>query len=121
VQFARPVPLILQELHLPAPPTGRPGIFALADADRLAQLVEDAGFQEVVTGTVTAIYETSSPQAMTRWLRDVAPPITNLLKGQPADVEDRIWRKVTDGWRPFLTASGSVRTENQAILVTARK
>ena len=121
VQFALPVPMILQELHLPAPSSGRPGIFALADADRLAQLVADAGFHEVVTGTVTAVYETSTPQAMTRWLRDVAPPITNLLKGQPTDVQERIWRKVTDAWQPLMTASGSVRTENQAILVAARK
>jgi SAM-dependent methyltransferase len=121
VQFASPVQLILQELQLPAPPSGRPGIFALADADRLTQLVEDAGFHDVVTRTVTAVYETSSPQEMTRWLRDVAPPITNLLKGQPTDVQERIWRKVTDAWQPLMTASGSVRTENQAILVSATK
>jgi ubiquinone/menaquinone biosynthesis C-methylase UbiE len=53
VEFARPVSLIVEELELPPPSPGLPGIFALADADRLTQLVADAGFHDVETGTVT--------------------------------------------------------------------
>ena len=73
VQFAAPVPVIRAELQLPPPPAGIPGPFALADADQLAELVEAAGFTDVQTGTVTAIYQTDSPELATRWLRDVAP------------------------------------------------
>jgi ubiquinone/menaquinone biosynthesis C-methylase UbiE len=121
VQFARPIPLILKQLHLTAPAPGWPGIFALADADRLAQLVADAGFHDIHTGTVTAVYETPSPAQMTQWLRDVAPPIVNLLKGQPPEVQEQIWHDVTDAWSPLTTTSGSVRTENQAIWLAATK
>jgi ubiquinone/menaquinone biosynthesis C-methylase UbiE len=121
VQFARPVSVILTALDLPAPPPGRPGIFALADRDRLAQLVADAGFRDVETGVVTAIYETPSPQDFTDWARDVAPPIANLLKGQSPDVQNRVWQKVTEAWAPFATHDGRVRTENQAIWVAATK
>jgi ubiquinone/menaquinone biosynthesis C-methylase UbiE len=121
VQFAFPVPLILEELHLPAPPAGRPGIFALADGDRLARLASAAGFRDVKVGTVTAVYETASAQQMTRWLRDVAPPIVKLLDGQPDDVQARIWQKVTEAWEPLTTAGGGVRTENQAIWLAGTK
>lgn len=121
VQFARPVSVIRSALDLPGPPPGRPGIFALADRHHLAQLVADAGFRDVQTGTVTAIYETASPPAFTQWTRDVAPPIANLLNGQPPEIQDQVWHKVTEAWAPLTTADGRVTTKNQAIWVAATK
>jgi ubiquinone/menaquinone biosynthesis C-methylase UbiE len=121
VQFALVIPIILRELGLPVPPAGRPGPFALADAHMLEQLVADAGFRDVETGTVTAVYETASPQDCTQWTRDVAPPLANLTKGQPAAVQERVWRKVTDAWAPLTTSAGRVRTTNQAVWVAATK
>jgi enediyne biosynthesis protein CalE5 len=121
VQFARPVSVIVTALDLPAPPSGRPGIFALADRQALERLVVDAGFRGVETGTVTAIYETASPEDFTQWARDVAPPIGNLLNGQSPDVQEQVWRKVTEAWAPLTTADGRVRTENQAIWGAATK
>jgi SAM-dependent methyltransferase len=93
VQFAAPVPVIRAELQLPPPPAGLPGPFALADADQLAALVEAAGFTDVETGTVTAIYQTGSPELATHWLRDVAPPISSLVDAQPPEVQQRVWAK----------------------------
>ena len=121
VQFALPIPIILRELNLPPPPSGRPGPFALADARMLAQLVAAAGFREIQTGAVTVIYETASAEDFTRWVRDVAPPIAKLTNGQPAEITDRVWRKVTAAWVPLRTAEGHVRTSNQAIWVAATK
>jgi enediyne biosynthesis protein CalE5 len=121
VQFASAIPIILRELELPSPATGRPGPFALADAHMLAQLVADAGFRKVETGTMTVIYETASPEESTRWTRDVAPPIVNLTNGQPPEVQQRVWRKVTDAWVPLMTEAGRVRTKNQAVWVAATK
>jgi enediyne biosynthesis protein CalE5 len=114
------VPLIRAELQLPPPPAG-PGPFALADADQLAGLVEAAGFTEVETRTVTAIYQLGSPELATRWLRDVAPPISSLVDAQPPDVQERLWAKVTQAWAPYTTTDGSVRLENQAVWVTGTK
>jgi SAM-dependent methyltransferase len=121
VQFALPIPIILRELNLPSPPSGRPGPFALGNAQMLAQLVADAGFSDIETGTVTAIYETASAEDLTQWIRDVAPPIARLTDGQPPEVASRVWRQVTAGWTPLLTSKGRVRTSNQAIWVAATK
>jgi enediyne biosynthesis protein CalE5 len=121
VQFALPMPVIFKELELPPPPPGRPGPFALADADALARLVSDAGFRDVETGAVKVIYETASPEDFTQWTRDVAPPIVNLVKGQLPEVQERVWRKVTEAWAPLVTPEGRVRTENKAIWVAATK
>jgi len=121
VQFAAPVPLIRAELQLPPPPAGIPGPFALADAGQLAGLVEAAGFTDVETGTLTAIYQTDSAELATRWLRDVAPPITSLVDGRPPEVQEHVWAKVTQAWAPYTTADGRVRLENQAVWVTGSK
>jgi enediyne biosynthesis protein CalE5 len=121
VQFAAPVPLIRAELQLPPSPAGIPGPFALADADQLAGLVEAAGFTDVETGTVTAVYQTDSPELATRWLRDVAPPITALVDAQPPEVQERVWAKVTQAWASYTTGGGRVRLENQAVWVTGTK
>jgi SAM-dependent methyltransferase len=120
VQFAAPMPLIRAELQLPPPPAG-PGPFALGDADQLAGLVEAAGFTDVGTGTLTAIYQTGSPELATRWLREVAPPISSLIDSQPPEVQQRLWAKVTQAWAPYTTSDGHVRLENQAIWVTGSK
>jgi SAM-dependent methyltransferase len=121
VQFAAPVPVIRAELQLPPPPAGIPGPFALADAGLLAELVEAAGFTDVRTGTVTAIYQMGSPELATRWLRDVAPPISSLVDGRPPEVQEHVWAKVTQAWAPYTTADGRVRLENQAVWVTGTR
>src|SRR4029453_8722607 len=90
IPFAAPVPLIRAELQLPPPPAGIPGPFALADTGQLVGLVEAAGFTDVETGTLTAIYRTDSPELATRWLRDVAPPIRSLVDAQPPEVQERV-------------------------------
>ncbi len=121
VQFAAPVPVIRAELQLPPPPAGIPGPFALADAGQLVELVAAAGFTDVETGIVTAIYQTDSPELATRWLRDVAPPISTLVDGRPPEVQERVWAKVTEAWAPYTTADGRVRLENQAVWVTGTR
>lgn len=121
VEFAAAAPVVFEELGLPPPPPGRPGLFALADSKKLAALVADAGFQNVETGTLTVVYEGETPEQFTQNLRDCVPAITNVVEAQPPDVQARVWEKVTKVGRQFLDADGRVRTENEAIWVTGIK
>jgi len=52
----------------------------------------------VAAGTRLAVYELPDSETCTRWVRDVAPPITELIAGQPASVQDDVWDRVTDAW-----------------------
>jgi SAM-dependent methyltransferase len=121
VPFAAPVPVIRAELGLAPPPGGTPGPFALGDRARLQGQIEAAGFREVVTGTATATYRFASPEEATRWLRDVAPPITALVAGQPPEVQERVWARATAAWAPFTDAGGRVRLDNQVLWVTGAR
>jgi hypothetical protein len=92
-----------------------PASLAAAELEALAVA---AGFQDVRTGTVTVTWRFALPELATRWLREVAPPISGLLDGQSPGVQQRVWAKVTAAWAPFATADARVRLDNQAIWVT---
>lgn len=115
VEFSAAFPVITEELALPPPPPGRPGAFALSDPTTVAELVAQAGFRDVETGTVSVVFETESPEQYTEFIRDVAPQLTTLVGDQPASVQQRIWGKVTDAYRRFQDDDGRVRTQNEAI------
>ncbi len=115
VGFAAPMPVILDALELPPPSSGCMGPFALNEREQLAQVVRDAGFTDVDSGTETAIWQFDSPEACTRFIRDVAPPITALVDERPPDVQERVWQRVTEeAWQPFLQPDGRVRLTNEA-------
>lgn len=121
VGFAAPVALIREELELPPPPSGVPGLFALSDEDGLAATVAQAGFEEVTTGTVATVFEFESADEATEFLRDCAPPVTALVEGRPADVQEQVWRRVTEqAWAPFVGEDGRVRLPNEALWVSGR-
>ena len=116
------MPVVFQELALPPPPEGAPGPFALADADRLAALVGDAGYRDVETGTITVIVETDTVERFVEWSRDDAPTaIIDLFNAQPPEVQKRVQDKVTQAYSQFQQADGRVRTENQAIWVVGTR
>jgi ubiquinone/menaquinone biosynthesis C-methylase UbiE len=121
VEFALAGSVITGELALPPPPPGLPGVFALADEQRLATLVREAGFHDVETGTVQVIFETETAAQFTAFIRDVAPPFSVLLKDQTPEARERIWEKVTNAYARCADASGRVRTRNEAIWVAATK
>ena len=115
VQFSAAFPVVVAELALPSPPPGRPGAFALSDPEKVVELMAQAGFRGIATGTVSVMFETDSPEQYTEFIRDVAPQLTTLLSDQPTAVQKRVWEKVTDAYRQFQGDDGRVLTENQAI------
>ena len=111
---------VMIEMGVIDPPPPGPGPFALGADGVLAELVRSAGFEDVRSGTAVAIFEMPSPEACTQWLRDVAPPITELVANHPTDVQEKVWARVTDAWAPFQDDSGAVRLPCTAIWVGAR-
>jgi ubiquinone/menaquinone biosynthesis C-methylase UbiE len=120
VAFATPVPVMVDMLGIDVP-TGGPGPFALGGDGVLEKLVRDAGFTDVVSGTTVATYRTPSAQACTEWVRDVAPPITELIADQPAPVQEQVWERVTQAWAPFQGPDGAVQLPCTAVWVGATR
>lgn len=120
VAFATPVPVMVDMLGI-EPPAGGPGPFALGGDGVLQSLVREAGFTDVVSGTTVATYVMPSAEACTEWVRDVAPPITELIADQPASVQEQVWERVTQAWAPFKGPDGVVQLPCTAVLVSATR
>ena len=119
VAFAAPVAVMVEMLGI-KPPSEGPGPFALGADGVLEALVRDAGFTDVATGTALAVYETPSPAACTQFLRDVAPPITELIADQPEAVQEEVWARVTEAWAQFQGEDGAVRLPCTAVWASGR-
>ena len=114
VAFATPVPVMVEMLGI-EPPAGGPGPFALGEHGALENLVREAGFTDIAAGATLAVYEFPDSETCTQWVRDVAPPITELIAGQPAAVQDEVWNRVTRAWEPFHGEDGHVRLPCTAV------
>lgn len=122
VQYLAALPIVFDELQLPPPPPGRPGPLALSDAEKLAALVEGAGFRDVGTGTIISSFEAETPAEFTQFISDLAPPsITGLVESQPREAQERLWNKITEAWTAFADGTGRVRTRDEAIWVVGTK
>jgi ubiquinone/menaquinone biosynthesis C-methylase UbiE len=83
-----PMRAIIDHFAAPPPEPGMPGMFALADKDRLRQLLEEAGFAEIRVERVEAAERYESVDAWWNFIRQVAGPLATLLAGlQDADRE----------------------------------
>jgi ubiquinone/menaquinone biosynthesis C-methylase UbiE len=119
VAFATPIVVMAELLDMGPPPTG-PGPFALGAPGVLEALVHQAGFTDTAGGTAVSVFEFESAEVCTQWLRDVAPPITDLVANQPASVQHQVWEMVTEAWRTFEGDDGHVRLPCTAVWASGR-
>jgi ubiquinone/menaquinone biosynthesis C-methylase UbiE len=120
VAFSLPVGVMIEMGVIEPPPPG-PGPFALGGDRALADLVRAAGFVDVRAGTALATYSTPTTEACSRWLRDVAPPITELIANHPTDVQEQVWARVTAAWATYQDDSGSVHLPCTAVWVAGSR
>ena len=120
VAFATPVPVMVDMLGIASPAAG-PGPFALGGDGVLETLVREAGYTDVASGTAVVTYAMPSAEACTEWVRDVAPPITELIADQPASVQEQVWERVTQAWAPFQGPDGAVQLPCTAVWVSATR
>ena len=119
------VPLSAAAQHItlpPPPPPGAPSPFAFADADRVRQILTQAGFvdvsiaphqEELTIGAGTDLDETVN------FLLEMGPTGSALRQAQP-DARPAVAGAVRDALRPYATADG-VRMNSAAWIVTARR
>ncbi|MDH3980946.1 MAG: class I SAM-dependent methyltransferase [Gammaproteobacteria bacterium] len=72
--------VLANHMELPRPPPGTPGIFALADPQHLQQVIESAGFRNVVLESVEIdVVEVENGQQYWEAMSDLAAPIMMLV------------------------------------------
>lgn len=122
VPFASvPVAVALRELHAPAPPSGLPGPFRLADVDELKQLFKQAGFSHIYTEAMTLTFEWFSPDEFVSFHQEVLTQLNALLARHPIERQAEVWQAIAEAAGQYRTPAGTLLMENEVILAVGRR
>ena len=112
---------VRERLQLPPPPANLPNPFCLADVDRLQNLFEQAGFEDIQLQTLKVTFAADSPADYTRFTRDIAAPVVALVEQLPTDEQEAVWEDMTTAVKQFATVDGRIEMVNEAICISGRR
>jgi SAM-dependent methyltransferase len=118
---AIPMRAIMQHLGAPPPPSDTPGLFALADAERLRSLLTDAGLGAVRTELLDDVVEYESPEAWLGVTGRLAGPVRTLLDNLDDDGRDAISAAVAQASGPFRQDDGRLSVPERMLVASARR
>jgi SAM-dependent methyltransferase len=116
--MAVPMGTVMKVLEVPPPPQGRPGPLSRPTPAAIGGLLEGGGFSDVEVDELEITFEYDSAEEFTRSVQELVPPITNLVKSRPPEVQQQVWQAVTDAARAHVSGDGSLRLTN-LVLVAA--
>ena len=100
---------LVQRGHLPAPEPGAPGIFSMADPDRIRALVTRAGFGEPKIEQVDVSWPLSSADDHWRLMvMKLAAPLADAIGRLDEDERKEIRSEVRSGIEPAIEEHGSI-------------
>ena len=115
-----PIGTAMTRLGVPPPPPGTPGPLSRPTAEALASLLERGGFDDVEVEEIELDFEWDSPEQFTRFIKEIAPPVTNLMASHPPEVQDETWAAITEATRAHVDDDGKVRLKNLALVAAGR-
>ena len=104
-----PLGVLKRHMEVPEPPAGAPGIFALANADRLRAVFADAGFRDVVIEQVTipmADFATGAEYDV--FIRELAGPVASLFVQLPPDTQAIVKQEIARAAEAYSATPGRV-------------
>lgn len=111
----------MKVLGAPPPPPGTPSPFALADGDRLRELLAGAGFQAITIERLASERRYDSPEGWWEETRRVAGPIAMLLSGLPEQQGTAIRDEALAGAAGYVTTDGVLRLPASVVVASARR
>jgi SAM-dependent methyltransferase len=103
---ALPGSTLVERGHLPAPEPGDPGIFSLADPDRLRSLVTAAGFAEPEIEALPVEWRFDSTEEFWRFLNQVAGSVAVVIRDLPETERWSIRGQLEKNAEAFLHEGG---------------
>jgi SAM-dependent methyltransferase len=105
-------------IEQPASPLGP---FRFAEPGTLAGALEAAGFTDVVCERFPIVFEFASPEAYTRFRRDITTMSAALSAQYPAERIAEAWQAVTEAARRYAGTDGRVRMDNEIVCAAGRR
>jgi SAM-dependent methyltransferase len=102
-----PIRALVELGHIPAPDPSVPGMFVLATPGRLAELLEGAGFTEVILDAVDFEARYDSPDAYFEEQLDLSRQFGDVMADLPGADRDAVRAKVGDLAGAFASGEGA--------------
>lgn len=102
-----PALVLVEAGHLPAPEPGAPWIFALADPDRVRELLSGAGFADAEIEEVQVEWGYETPELHWDKVMALAGPLREVVEGLPDDERERVRGEVATRVEALLAADPS--------------
>lgn len=112
---------VAEKLRLPKPLPDTPGIFRFAKPGHLSGLFKDAGFVDVTESNINGEIAYDSFEQYWEVSTDVAGPIMEVMKNEPADVIADIKQLVFNKAKNLIRKEGKICVEWKAIVITGAK
>jgi ubiquinone/menaquinone biosynthesis C-methylase UbiE len=113
-----PMGTVMTRLDVPPPPPGTPGPLSRPTHEAISSILEGGGFSDVQVEELELGFEYDSPEEFTRFIKEIAPPVSNLMRSHPQEVQDETWAAITEAVRAHAGDDGKVRMRN-LVLVAA--
>jgi hypothetical protein len=114
--FALTIGTLVQRLGITPPPKGMPGPLSRPTREELGALLEGGGFSNVQVEELEVIFDYESPDEFVSCLRDIAPPITALLKQHPPEVQEQGWAAISEAAHEKAGGDKPFQLSNQVLL-----
>jgi SAM-dependent methyltransferase len=111
-----PMKTAMERLDVAPPPPGTPGPLSRPTPEAIGGLLEAGGFSEVETDEIELTMEWESPEDFTRFIMEIAPPVSAMLEPHPADVQEETWAAITEAVGGHADDDGRLRLSNLALV-----
>jgi enediyne biosynthesis protein CalE5 len=115
-----PALTVMEVLQIPPPPPGTPGPLSRPTSAALGGLLEGGGFSDVEVIEDTVVTDLASPEEFTTFVREIAPPISAMMRDRTAEEQAEAWDAITVAISVLADDSGRIRLENQTLLAVGR-
>jgi SAM-dependent methyltransferase len=110
---------LVQLGHAEPPDPGAPGMFALAADGALIDLLESAGFEDVVVSPVALARHYDGLDGYIEETIDMSPLFTATYRELSADEQAAAVAAITAGAQPYVAADGSVTLPGSSLVASA--
>ncbi len=104
--FAAVVGSLVRGGHMPPPDPGMPGPFSMGSPERIRELLDGAGFEEIQVEEVPVRFRFADLDEYLAIHADASGPIAIVLQGLSEDDRDAVRAELADGFAPFRGAEG---------------
>jgi SAM-dependent methyltransferase len=110
-----PMMTVMKRLGVSPPPPGTPGPLSRPTPEAIGGLLEGGGFSGIEVEEMELEMEWDSAEDFSQFVKEIAPPVSNLLKPHPEEVQEQTWAAISDAARGYAE-NGAIRMRNLALI-----